>query len=105
MQVPLRATKISLCFRVSCTPDSTTNKAFSRHSESKAKQKSKYSCSTKATAGQKQGRFWYAMHRHHACFCTLICNYLEQASKKCNVITYMYLSSLVSGRYLKTIYL
>ena len=65
MQVPLRATKISF-FQpyFSCTPDSTTNKAFSRHSVSKAEQKSKYSCSTKATTGQKQGRFWYAMHRH-----------------------------------------
>ena len=103
--VPLRATKISF-FQpyFSCTPDSTTNKAFSRHSVSKAEQKSKYSCSTKATARQKQGRFWYAIHPHLACFCTLICNYLEQASKKRNVITYMYLSSLVSGRYLKTIY-
>ena len=102
MQVPLRVTTISFFHPcVSCITDSTSNLAFSRHTVSKAEQKG----NTKATAKKKQGRFRYAMHPHlPSFFAHLQLSCLEQASMKCNVITYMYLSSLVSGHYLNTIH-
>ena len=58
MQVPLRATKISFFQpRVSCTPDSTTNKAFSRHSVSKAEQKKNIAVAPKQQQGRNKGDF------------------------------------------------
>ena len=107
MQVPLRVTTISFFHPcVSCITDSTSNLAFSRHAISKAEQKGKiqlqHPSNSKAETREIQV---YAMHPHLPSFFThLQLSCLEQASMKCNVITHMYLSSLVSGHHLNTIH-